>query len=749
MRRKLARGSSTWLAALIVACTSHTAPRSTPAPKGSPSHDERDAGRTLYEPVTLPTIPVGFDAYRAWAELPSLRIGARSYMRSTYDRGGGNEEADASHFLRSEADDFNVTLDVVGPGVLYFVRTNHWHGSPWHYVIDGDDLVVTETSTADPDHPAQGSVLQPELAFPSPLAVTWPITKGADLDWVPIPFARSFTLGYGRTHYGTGYYIYQSFPEGASNLSHPVTAFEPVAPPADVVELLARAGQDIAASGDGVDTLMGQLDVAAGASAELATLSGRRVLRALKLRVSREQALAASNARLRISWDDRSEPSVDAPLGLFFGAGVLYNREDKEWLVRGLLINVRFAAGQVELASYFPMPFFSQARIELIAGDAPLAGVHYELRSTALDEQAAPVGYFHATYRDHGVPTIGQDLVILDTTTTEGGGDFCGSFNGMSWTFSDRADLTTLEGDPRFFFDDSQSPQAYGTGTEEWGGGGDYWGGENMSLPLAGHPAGAPSLSAAHDATDQIESAYRLLVADMMPFGKNARIQLEHGAVDDSSEHYTSVAYWYGAPGACLTLSDTLDVGDETDERAHEYVSSSASDVEIVRSRYEWGPDHSGDTVLFPEQSETGRHMTGTSEFTLRLDPNNLGVMLRRTLDYAFPDQRAEVFVADIAKGAHFERAGTWYLAGSNSCVFSDPFGELDPPAPFVETSNRRLRQDEFLIRPELTHGRRQVRMRIVFSPRAKPLLPGRALPALAWSELKYEAYSWRLPGLQ
>ena len=39
---------------------------------------------------------------------------------------------------------FNVTLDVEGPGVLYFVRTNHWHGSPWHYEIDGVDHLVED-----------------------------------------------------------------------------------------------------------------------------------------------------------------------------------------------------------------------------------------------------------------------------------------------------------------------------------------------------------------------------------------------------------------------------------------------------------------------------------------------------------------------------------------------------------------------------------------------------------------------------
>jgi hypothetical protein len=71
-------------------------------------------------------------------------------MRSTYDRAGGNESADASHFLYQTAEDFNVMLDVQGKGVLYFVRTNHWHGSPWHYEVDGVDHAVQETTTADP-----------------------------------------------------------------------------------------------------------------------------------------------------------------------------------------------------------------------------------------------------------------------------------------------------------------------------------------------------------------------------------------------------------------------------------------------------------------------------------------------------------------------------------------------------------------------------------------------------------------------
>src|SRR3974377_1556911 len=127
-----------------------------------------------------PLIPVGLDAYRMWERWPYQRIGARAYMRSTYDRSGGNERADASHFLYQAADGFNVSLDVAGPGILYFARYNHWHGSPWHYEVDGTDHIVQETSTADPLHPKPDSIFLPESLFPNPLAWTWSQTKGAD-----------------------------------------------------------------------------------------------------------------------------------------------------------------------------------------------------------------------------------------------------------------------------------------------------------------------------------------------------------------------------------------------------------------------------------------------------------------------------------------------------------------------------------------------------------------------------------------
>src|SRR5262249_18952642 len=141
----------------------------------------------------------------------------------------------------------------------------------------------------------------------------------------------------------------------------------------------------------------------------------------------------------------------------------------------------------------------------------PLIDLAWSSRYEPLHARASEVGYFHATYKDHAAPRRGEDLVLLDTRATEGGGDWSGSFVGTSFIFTDRSVLRTLEGDPRFFFDDSQTPQCYGTGTEEWGGGGDYWGGENMTLPFAGHPVGATDAVTAKNAEDRIHSAYRFL----------------------------------------------------------------------------------------------------------------------------------------------------------------------------------------------------------------------------------------------
>ena len=888
------------------------------------------------------SIPIGLDAYRQWDKWPYQRIGVRAYMRSTYDRRGGNEGADASHFLYQLADDNNVTLDVAGAGVLYFARYNHWHGSPWRYVVDGSEHIVQESSTANPNSPVDDSVFLPKELFPWPLAVTWATTRGADLMWVPISFEKSFRMGYSRTRYGTGYYIYHQFVPGIK-LSQPFIAWDGHSTPErDVLKLISSAGTDLSPT-EAEEFTKKLPELTPGEHKLLLDLKKPPgTIRKLSFSVPRERAIEFGRARLRITWDGRAQPSVDAPVALFFGAGTLYNRDDREYFVKAFPSYIRFYRSpredflrnppgyarydeaRVELACFFPMPFFKSARIELIGPPTnSVNDIVWSVKHEPFEGRPQQVGYFHATYRDHPSPEAGKDLVLLDTRETEGGGDWSGNFIGTSWIFSDQANLTTLEGDPRFFFDDSQTPQAYGTGTEEWGGGGDYWGGLNMTLPFAGHPCGARNLKEAKNDEDKIESAYRFLLADLMPFGKNAVIRLEHGGENQSTEHYQSVTYWYGAPAAALVKSDELKIGDANSESKHSYVSPNASAPYEIVSRYELGidslahgqdrpeanptsyaeyefqaeanapysiwlrganidgsltsdaswlqfdedigtpkmssyghpkgfgnwldlfsqnqyawssalpneppravtfkeagthklriqPRHPGHRMeqiwlsssqknlpdaafapanatseillaaanaklikgslkvvqdarsrvgrvlemgtattqadVYPAHSDYGRKTTGTSEFTLKLNPKNLGVMLRRKLDYSFPNQRAEVFVADVTKDptkAKWKAAGIWYLAGGNTCIYSNPKEELGATQHNVQTSNRRFRDDEFLLPLDLTMGRSAIRVRVKFTPVEIPLFPGNPLPELAWSEIRYDVYCYVMP---
>ena len=693
------------------------------------------------EAAEPPVIPVGFDAYREWAKWPYQRIGARVYMRSTYDRSGGNEGADASHFLYQLSDTNNVTLDVAGRGIICFVRYNHWHGSPWHYVVDGKEHLIEETSTTDPNHPVSNSVFQPADTFPAPLAVTWSTTHGADLSWIPIPFENSFRMEYSRTHYGTGYYIYEQFVEGTP-LSQPIHSWDPGRrPDRDILEVIERAGTDISPTQNVTETkgLLTSLSLSESCLLTVLTNAPGNI-RKLSFSVPVAEALDFGRMRLRVFWDRRNEPSVEAPVALFFGAGVLYNRDGREYLVKSFPSSVRYSPEAVELSCFFPMPFFSEARIELVGTDVVVSNISWSVRSEPLAEPPSNVGYFHATYRDHPNPQPGEDLVLLDTRTTEGGGDWTGSFIGTSLIFSEHAVLNTLEGDPRFFFDDSQSPQAQGTGTEEWCGGGDYWGGQNMTLAFAGHPTGARNTQEAKNDLDKIQSAYRFLLGDLMPFGKNALIRLEHGGRNESTEHYRTVAYWYGAPAASLIKTDVLKIADPESEASHYYTSPQASAPYEITSRYEWGVDS------FPTQTDRGRKTIGTSEFELHLVPKNLGALIRRKLDYAFPNQRAEVYVAPGRKTQEWKFAGIWYLAGANTCVYSNPKDELGTTQHTVQTSNRRFRDDEFLVPKKFTEGESVMRVRIKFTPVRVPLYPGYPLPELAWSEIRYDAYCFVIP---
>ncbi|MGN6353131.1 MAG: DUF2961 domain-containing protein [Parafilimonas sp.] len=721
----------------------------------------------------LPVIPTGYDAFRMWNLLPQQRIGVRAYMRSTYDRSGG--PIDASNFLFMKKEDENVTLDVKGKGTLYFFRANHWHGTPWHFIVDDKDNIVKETATADPvdaDRKYMSTEFIPTKPFPQPLAWTWGVTKGADLLWIPMAFSDSLQLAYSRTFYGTGYYIYHLY-ANEQTLSKPLKSWNiQQVPDKDVIDLINKAGTDIAPKS--IKKINSKINLDKQ-TITLAKIKSAATVRALKIILPADKAEQLERMRLRVTWDDAKYPSIDAPRCLFFGAGTFFNREKKEYLVKGLPINIRYdyARNTVELACYYPMPFFKSAKFELTNIAANDAAINYEIRYEDLKNSSPNTSsYFHATYRDFPKPAYGQDMVWLDTKGIEGQENWSGSFIGTSFIFSHNANLNTLEGDPRFFFDDSQTPQAYGTGTEEWAGGGDYWGGENMTLPFAGHPCGSTEKKTAVNKKDLIQSAYRFLWADLMPFGKRAVIRFEHSE-NVSQEHYESVCYWYGLPAASLIKTDSLDIGNVADEKRHGYLSPEASAVKDIYSRYEWGADVYPANAwgydlskredyknligkeIYPAHEEDGRTTTGISAFNVHLSKDNVGVLLRRTLDYSYPNQTAEVFIADVSNKkipaeSDWKKIGVWYLAGSNTWVRSRPKGELDSRVYEVKTSNRRFHDDEFLIPAAVTQNCSDIRIRIKCIPNSQELYPGHPFPEKsAWSELRYDVYSYVIPSFK
>jgi hypothetical protein len=238
---------------------------------------------------SLPVIPVGTDAYLMWETLPLHKIGIRAYMRSTYDMDGNNRAADASHFLYQESDSFNVILEVKGQGVLYFIRTNHFHGSPWHYEIDNEDFIVKETSTDDPIN-AKTKYKEvkfiPDHLFPNPLTFTWETTKGADLNWVPLGFEEHLRLAYSRTFYGTGYYIYHMIPPGTSHLSKPVNKWDKSPPSQEVLDLLNNAGTDILEDKSEMKKHSGKINLIANEAVNIINLTnGPSMIRSINLKV--------------------------------------------------------------------------------------------------------------------------------------------------------------------------------------------------------------------------------------------------------------------------------------------------------------------------------------------------------------------------------------------------------------------------------------------------------------------------------
>jgi hypothetical protein len=237
---------------------------------------------------------------------------------------------------------------------------------------------------------------------------------------------------------------------------------------------------------------------------------------------------------LRIYWDGSDVPSVEVPVGDFFGLG-----HGRAYAYASLPVAV--GGNDHALNCYWPMPFRRQARVELYNnGDRTIRSIYYHV-DYERGEQPADQAYFHAAYRrekalrtqDGSANLSGKDnYVILDAA---GRGQYVGCFlfvdaqPGGWWG----------EGDDMIFVDGSETPTINGTGSEDYFN--NAWG---YDRPFSYPYYGCPLLEKRPDG-GTLTAVYRWHVVDPIRFKTHVRVTIEHLFDRKAANDYSSVAFWY------------------------------------------------------------------------------------------------------------------------------------------------------------------------------------------------------------
>ena len=244
---------------------------------------------------------------------------------------------------------------------------------------------------------------------------------------------------------------------------------------------------------------------------------------------------------LKISFDGQ-KPAVLAPAGDFFGAS--FGRPAAKSLFIGTASGVSYC--------YFPMPFDSSARIELVDESVGMPERQVEAEVVIADAPRAPdEGRFHALWRRENPLTEGKPYTLLDAM---GRGHVVGA--ALQAQGAIPANTGFFEGDDKAILDGELV--AHGTGSEDFFNGGWYnvigrWMGR-VSFPLSGCLDYKNALSRT--------GGYRMLVADAYPFEESVKLTIEHGGVGNQAPgDYASVVYFYAMerPSAERAMPKALD----------------------------------------------------------------------------------------------------------------------------------------------------------------------------------------------
>jgi hypothetical protein len=235
----------------------------------------------------------------------------------------------------------------------------------------------------------------------------------------------------------------------------------------------------------------------------------------------RENVAVESEAILRMYWDGDENPSVECPIGAFFGVGF---GEQKDF------ISMPLDETSGGYNCYWPMPFHKSARWTLTnLSGRRIDAFYYNIDYTALDSLPADTRHFHAQFRRENPTTPGRNYTILET---EGAGHYVGTALFMAGKA-----LYFLEGNEMVYIDGGSVPAIEGTGTEDYFSSGWYFDRGVYSAPYHG-------VVIKDEARSRI-SAYRWHIEDAIPFTKSIRFTIEHGTGNSVTADYSSVAYYY------------------------------------------------------------------------------------------------------------------------------------------------------------------------------------------------------------
>ncbi|MHA1730819.1 MAG: glycoside hydrolase family 172 protein [Promethearchaeota archaeon] len=258
---------------------------------------------------------------------------------------------------------------------------------------------------------------------------------------------------------------------------------------------------------------------------------------------------------INIYFDGESVPSVDAPVGDFFGVGF---GEYKHYQSRYLMMT---AGGYV---CQFHMPFKKSARVVLVNKHPEwYIPAFYGAVTYARYRDASPLenqGYFHAAYRTEYPTTEGKPYLVLDTREmgprlADKPGHYVGVVLNTEAT-NRKSGFTYLEGNTKVWVDDEEVQGIEYTGLEDYYQGAWYYTRTKnrrrteFSAPYHGVTVisfnrwGAIVSNLLSKLKKCRVSQYRFH-PEGIPFERNIRVSSHHGEFDEVEGNYSSVAYWY------------------------------------------------------------------------------------------------------------------------------------------------------------------------------------------------------------